>query len=277
MTIDPETCLRYQGATVVNFVFSLLITLGIFVSYLPQYKRIRQKRTSEGLSTQFLFLGSCSSIFTITNILLVSSTARQCCRTGQLNKFSCISSQLNLLQISTQCVCAIMILVFVLSWTRNSIKQDKQEYVRNVQVGKLVLAHMIISIIEIVVGFLSNNNVLLTIANANGLLSTLLTIIKYVPQILTTYHLKHPGTLSIGMMCIQTPGGMVFAANLLFSKGSHWSSWVSYVVAATLQGILLGMCLYYEYFNPNNVDTETSERLNVERIIEANLSDHQHE
>ncbi|KAI3404661.2 hypothetical protein KGF56_002557 [Candida oxycetoniae] len=80
---------------------------------------------------------------------------------------------------------------------------------------------------------------LYSIANVNGLLSAALTIVKYVPQINTTYHLKHPGTLSIGMMCIQTPGGFVFAATLMFTKGSHWSSYVSYLVAAILQGTLL--------------------------------------
>ena len=50
-------------------------------------------------------------------------------------------------------------------------------------------------------------------------MSALLTVIKYVPQIYTTFRLKHPGTLSIGMMCIQTPGGFVFTATLFFTKG----------------------------------------------------------
>lgn len=157
--------------------------------------------------------------------------------------------------------------------TQNSLKQDKHEYQRIVQVGKLVALHGVVSIVQIVVGLYSDKSVLYSIASINGLLSTLLTVIKYVPQIYTTYTLKHPGTLSIGMMCIQTPGGFVFTATLFFTKGSHWSSWVSYLVAALLQGVLLAMCLYYEYFHNKGQDAELAERLAVERIIAENLQE----
>lgn len=243
MTSD---CLVYEGASVASLVFLLLITAGIFVSYIPQYVRIHRKRTSEGLSVSFLLLGSCSSLFTLTNILLISNTARQCCRAGALSTFNCVSSQLNLLQIGTQCTCAIFILVFVVIFTRRSVAQDAAEFERIVQVARLVVVHFALCVVQLAVGLSSNRATLLAIAQVNGLMSTLLTVVKYVPQIYTTYHLKHPGTLSVGMMCIQTPGGFVFTATLFFTKGLHWSSWVSYLVAALLQGTLLLLCLYYD-------------------------------
>ncbi|KAK6892098.1 hypothetical protein K6H09_003854 [Candida tropicalis] len=263
----------YDGASTVNFVFSILISIGIIISYIPQYRRIIIKRTSEGLSTNFLFLGSCSSIFTLTNIILVSSKARHCCAIGALDTFNCINSQLNLFQIGIQCTCAILILVLVLVITKHSIKQDKAEYKRIENVGKLVAAHGIISLLQITIGFSTNSTVLYTIANINGLLSASLTVIKYVPQIYTTYRLKHPGTLSIGMMCIQTPGGFIFTATLYFAKGSHWSSWVSYLVAALLQGTLLLLCFYYVYFRGTSDSGESAEELEreaIERIINEN-------
>ncbi|KAI5961265.1 uncharacterized protein KGF55_004190 [Candida pseudojiufengensis] len=269
----PLNCSVYEGASTFNFILSILISFGIIISYLPQYKRIYDKKTSEGLSTNFLLLGSCSSIFTITNIILISSRARQCCYIGALNTFNCINSQLNLFQISIQCVCAILILVFVLVITKHSIKQDKEEYKKIVIVGKIVLAHGIISFIEVIVGY-THTNYLYSIANVNGLLSAALTIIKYVPQIHTTYTLKHPGTLSIGMMSIQTPGGFVFASTLIFTKGSHWSSWVSYLVAACLQGVLLLLCIYYEYIKPKYDYEPLPDELEgqqIARIEEENL------
>ncbi|CAK9438850.1 uncharacterized protein LODBEIA_P30740 [Lodderomyces beijingensis] len=249
---DNLNCSVFEGASTVNFVISILISIGIIISYIPQYRRIFLKRTSEGLSTNFLLLGSCSSLFTLTNIILISSRARRCCYIGALNTFNCINSQLNLFQISIQCVCAILILVLVLVLTRDSVKQDRAEYARIVFVGQVVLFHAIVSVLEIMIGYTSGTAILYSIANVNGLLSAALTVVKYVPQINTTYHLKHPGTLSIGMMCIQTPGGFVFAATLMFTKGSHWSSWVSYLVAALLQGTLLTLCIYYEYFCPKH-------------------------
>lgn len=270
MLID---CSVYEGASRANFVFLVLITFGIFVSYLPQYHRIYAKRTSEGLSRNFLLLGSCSSLFTLTNIILVSSKARQCCRSGALNTFNCVNSQLNLIQIGVQCISAILILVFVLALTRSSVKQDKVEYARIVQVGRYVALHATISVFQIVFAFLGSSRVLYTIANINGLLSTLLTIIKYVPQIHTTYNLKHPGTLSIGMMCIQTPGGVLFTITLMLTKGSHWSSWISYMVAAILQGTLLGLCIYYEYYKDHGLTAELGERRAIERIVDGNVGE----
>ncbi|RLV93083.1 hypothetical protein JA1_002707 [Spathaspora sp. JA1] len=267
-----EGCSVYDGASTVNLIFSILITFGIVGSYIPQYVRIYHKRTSEGLSTNFLLLGSCSSIFTLTNIILISSIARTCCVSGELNTFNCINSQLNLIQIGLQCTCAILILVFVLILTKHSLKQDKLEYARIVQVGHLVAVHGVISLVQVIIGLAGSRNLLYTIANTNGLLSALLTVIKYLPQIHTTYKLKHPGTLSIGMMCIQTPGGFIFTATLFFTKGSHWSSWVSYLVAASLQGTLLILCIYYEYFKGGGQGDEL-ERQAIERIVEENLHD----
>lgn len=266
-----DNCTKFEGASTTNFVFLVLITFGIFLSYVPQYHRIYVKRTSEGLSTNFLLLGSSSSIFTLTNIVLVTSKARQCCYSGALTTFNCINSQLNLIQISIQCTCAIFILVLVLILTNRSVKQDKHEYSRIINVGKIVALHGILAVVQIIVGFASKQSTLYVIANTNGLLSALLTVIKYVPQIHTTYMLKHPGTLSIGMMCIQTPGGFVFTATLFFAKGSHWSSWVSYLVAALLQGTLLALCIYYEYFRNHGLNAEIGERAAVDRIITANI------
>lgn len=268
---ENNKCSVFEGASKINFTFLVLITIGIIVSYLPQYHRIYIKKTSEGLSTNFLFLGSCSSIFTLTNIILVSSKARHCCYIGALNFFNCLNSQLNLIQIGIQCTCAILILVVVLLQTRYSIKQDKDEYARIVTVGKFVALHGIISIIEVFTGLYTNHTLLLTIAQINGLLSALLTMMKYVPQITTTYRLKHPGTLSIGMMCIQTPGGFIFTMTLFFTKGSHWSSWVSYLVAALLQGTLLLLCIYYEYIKNEGITSEILERREIDRNIIQNL------
>lgn len=97
-------------------------------------------------------------------------------------------------------------------------------------------------------------------ANAMGLMAALLAAVQYVPQIYTTYRLKHVGSLSIPMMCMQTPGGFVFAASLFVRLGwGGWSSWGIFVLTATMQGILLIMAIYYELqraFPDDEVDSE---------------------
>ena len=86
-----------------------------------------------------------------------------------------------------------------------------------------------------------------TWANVLGLMAALLAAVQYVPQIYTTYHLKHVGSLSIPMMCMQTPGGLLFAGSLFARLGwGGWSSWGIFLLTAAMQGVLLAMGIYYE-------------------------------
>lgn len=55
------------------------------------------------------------------------------------------------------------------------------------------------------------------------------------------------------MMCIQTPGSLVWAASLAAREGvKGWSVWGVLVVTACLQGTLLVMAIYFEYFGPDS-------------------------
>ena len=72
------------------------------------------------------------------------------------------------------------------------------------------------------------------------------------------------------------PWWVCFTATLFFTKGSHWSSWVSYLVAALLQGTLLSLCIYYVYFQGRHVGEESAEELERE-AIERIVSENRHE
>ena len=83
-------------------------------------------------------------------------------------------------------------------------------------------------------------------ANFLGIQSMVLASLQYIPQLYTTWVLKHVGSLSIPMMCIQTPGSFVWAVSLASREGTKWSSWITYVVTGVLQGALLAMCIIWE-------------------------------
>lgn len=79
-----------------------------------------------------------------------------------------------------------------------------------------------------------------------GTFGGFLACVQYIPQIIMTYRRGSVGSLSIGMMCIQTPGSFVFVASLAARLGRDgWSSWFVYLVTGVLQGILLGMAIYF--------------------------------
>lgn len=81
-------------------------------------------------------------------------------------------------------------------------------------------------------------------ANFLGLLATVLAAVQYIPQILMTWRLQETGSLSIPMMCIQTPGSFVFAASLYARLGpGGWSAWGLFIFTGCLQGCLLAMSI----------------------------------
>jgi hypothetical protein len=96
-------------------------------------------------------------------------------------------------------------------------------------------------------------------ANILGIVSAALAAVQYIPQIWMTYRLKHAGSLSIPMMCVQTPGGLLFAASLGARLGwAGWSSWGVYVLTAIMQGIVLFMALSYEW--PSREERDQAQR-----------------
>lgn len=87
-------------------------------------------------------------------------------------------------------------------------------------------------------------------ANFLGIFATILSSIQYFPQIYTTFMLRTVASLSIVMMCIQTPGSFIWAASLAARLGpSGWSAWGVYCVTGCLQGTLLVMGSYFEITN----------------------------
>lgn len=106
---------------------------------------------------------------------------------------------------------------------------------------------------------------LVAYANFLGVQSMVLASLQYVPQIMTTWRLKHVGSLSIPMMLIQTPGSFIWAISLATREGTKWSSWLTYVVTGVLQGGLLVMCISWEL-------RERAERKKILDAIDADVA-----
>ena len=111
----------------------------------------------------------------------------------------------------------------------------------------LSTAHFFAVLIVSIIVFARFFNSLQGWANLLGAFSTVLASIQYLPQIWTTWRLQKVLSLSIPMMCIQTPGSYLFAASLAVRLGwSGWSAWGVYIVTGVLQGCLLVMAIAFE-------------------------------
>ncbi|KAL7274348.1 hypothetical protein RUND412_002762 [Rhizina undulata] len=267
MVPAAKECSSLTSPSFVNLCFSLFILLGILVSYLPQHHRIISRGTSEGISPIFLLLGVTSGTCAFINILILSGGVLGCCTKG-IGGFNCFAASLGVLQVGVQWTCfAVILILFILYFptaalTPPSTSPSNLPTTRTARTITLlsVVHFMLITTITLYLATTTTSpetphipetpplpsQALTTWANFLGVQSTLLASMQYIPQLYTTWKLKHVGSLSITMMCIQTPGSFVWAISLASREGTSWSSWITYVVTGFLQGGLLTMCILWE-------------------------------
>ncbi len=127
------------------------------------------------------------------------------------------------------------------------IREGQPPWQTAVLIASLCLLHGLVVIVLTAIFAIVLPDYLSGWANGLGLMGAILAAIQYLPQIYTTYHLKHVGSLSIPMMCIQTPGGVLFAASLFGRLGwAGWSPLGIFLLTAVMQGTLLFIAIYYE-------------------------------
>ncbi|RPA91799.1 hypothetical protein L873DRAFT_1751499 [Choiromyces venosus 120613-1] len=248
-----------------NLVFSLFILIGILISYLPQHHRIISRGTSEGISPVFLLLGVTSGTCAFANILILSRGVLACCGKG-IGGFNCFAASLGVAQVGIQWCCfAVILLLYLIYFPRDTIAAPTTSRFAipktqsALSVAMISLVHLVIvaaltfyfSLLSPPVSYPSHSGTsvtpqLIAWANFLGVQSTILASLQYFPQLYTTWTLKHVGSLSIPMMCIQTPGSFIWAVSLASREGTKWSSWIPFVVTGVLQGVLLVMCIMWE-------------------------------
>lgn len=239
-----DSCDIYKNPSKSTFFTSVILAVGIVASYLPQYDKIIKTKTSIGLAPIFLFLISIAGVSATSNLVLLSFLSLPCC--AEITPFECVNSQVSLIQVGLQAFSTLLITWFCVIFTNTESNKFEYQYIlktwRHIQFCTGIMTLSLIAAF-----FLFPESSILLYAQFLGILSTIVTIIQYIPQLWTTYRLKASGALSIMMMCIQTPGGFVWTATLMLKPGANWSSWLPYLTAATLQGMLLILSVYYDY------------------------------
>jgi uncharacterized protein with PQ loop repeat len=233
--------------------------LGILVSYLPQLVRIAALRSSFGISPYFVLLGTTSGTFALANMVSQQQTLQDvsCCK--DVSGLSCFAGLLGILQVATQLLSFFAILtLFVVFFPKNPLpplsvpRKEGPTYRTALAVAFICIVHAVVMlIVTLAVGF-KKPSALQSWSNFCGITAAILASIQYFPQIYTTLRLRCVGSLSIPMMCIQTPGALVWAGSLAARLGSKgWSTWGILIVTACLQGTLLVLCVFFEYLGPN--------------------------
>ncbi|QOU18725.1 hypothetical protein BRETT_001793 [Brettanomyces bruxellensis] len=210
-------CSSYYEVGKTDFILSWVLVVGIYISFVPQHVRVIRRRTSEGLSPSYLLMGSISAFASFVNMYLVTVPARHCC-TVDLNAYQCANAMTGYIQMIYRYYLFFVIYVIV-----NFIACICVVHAPGQQHGRNAYA------------------------DVSGVVSLILQVVQYLPQLWTTYRIREPGTLSIPSLVIQVPGTFYWAYSLYDEADSKWSSYLPFFAAASLQGILLLMCIFYRW------------------------------
>jgi len=285
----PMTCPRHHDS--LNFLLSIMLTVGIVLSYTPQHYKILKIKSSEGISPYYLLLGGISCTSTVFNLILLQWPVVLCCSAWSVGV--CFENVLGIIQVVSQwCMFALMITLYLTyfppsrkyipvyppfspllltSSPSNSPSPSRlPENMENVMsrpwkvsltIAFIVASYFLICLaLSIVSLILFNNDAeirderVIAFAGVLGGIATLMSMFQFLPQIIKTYRRKAVGAVSISMMCMQTPGTIVLVYSLSLRPNTNISTYLSYIASATLQGILLCLCLYYSYLENRDIE-----------------------
>lgn len=238
-----SSCDSFKNPGVWDVGSAILLAFGIMASYIPQQIKIIRRKTLEGLSPYFLVLMNLGATCPFASLLLLSNNLYHCCAT-EVTLFECGNGAMGLVQTGVACLGPLILITLGAIFARSS----REEHEKAMRMLYVVLGFDAIVSILVVLLF-RRAQYFQVLANVLGSIALLLGILQYVPQLLTTYKLKHAGTLSIATMLIQMPGGYFWCITLMLRDGANWTAWGSLFAASTLQLVLMLMAAYYTFSN----------------------------
>ncbi|KAI6132967.1 hypothetical protein EV401DRAFT_1915242 [Pisolithus croceorrhizus] len=268
----PATC--HFASDWAADALTVVLVFGMFASYIPQHLRIIRAGTSIGFSPWFLLLGSTSSAAAMLNIITMQGPVLRCCLEVSFGK--CVEITSGVLQVGSQWFLFSMILVLYMVYYPPNLKyveleidthdsRPVQHARSDIKSNEWRLSIIVSKAVAIHLAFITFTTFFLLFtadpspdpsgprpyqielwAKFLGVTSGILAAVQYAPQLQRTYRLKLVGALSIPMMVIQSPGGVVMALSIAMKPGTDWTSWVMYAVSAVMQAFLLAMCIMWK-------------------------------
>lgn len=231
-----------------SYVLGIFLCIGGSISYIPQYLSLIKSKQHKGISELSLFILCTGSAALAANSFILNWYKFECY--DNCNFWLCTANLLSLFQII---IGFIMCLPLYLIFIRLKIRSSSKRIIYDL---KYVLVHVIFVLVIVIVGLVeklknenSQNFFRISAWILGGVISPICNLIVWLPQIVKLFQTKDPGSLSLAMMVIQTPGNLVI---IIFQILYHQSitTWITYCVTFVEQLIILIMLIYFKCKSP---------------------------
>ncbi|KAJ3300872.1 hypothetical protein HDV03_001891 [Kappamyces sp. JEL0829] len=214
--------------------FGFIIILGLLLSYAPQLLKLWVEKDSTGISVIFLLVGFLGTASTLGNVVLLQSESIGCCLTVPV--VNCLQDTFGVTQMLTQSTCFTLL-------EHHGIFSS----VRLVICLYLAFVVVLVSLVLLVDQSTDYGDIKIWWAGVLGMISVLGGILQYLPQVYTTAVTKEFGALSLPTLMMQCPGSFAFVYSLSLQPGTNWTSWISFAICGSFQGILIAMYFAFKY------------------------------
>lgn len=241
--LDENKCDQLNDKS--GIIFGSFIIVCMFLSYIPQYKKIIKSKSSEGISNYYIFLYNITNFTNFYGTLLINFNLVNCCTHISAN--NCMNLLLPLYQMFTPWLCVFILYILFLIYEKSNKKINKSfcQFIFFITFFVIILG--IIGMIFLLKYDEFQKNVKM-FGDSLNIISTISCIICLLPQIYKTYVDKKIGNLSIISLVLQAPGSLIVFIYQYCIVHAPISIGIPYLFSFILQLILLLECIYYTKF-----------------------------
>jgi len=249
---EPESC--YSEPSILNIVVGIFLIIGTIASYIPQYIVIVSRKSSDGLSFIMIGIALTSSFFTAINAGILNWSNVVCCVDENLTFGRCLKNNLATEQLLIAVICTFTLYVFFLIYfhTEPTSTQSRRQRVRMKRIATVLFCTILfvstgLAILAALLYYDAgvDSHRIASFAKALGIISAIMILVQWAPQIFTTWRMQTAGSLSISMLLLQVPGSLL----VIFFQGilnkADITTWGPYVFGAIEQMILIVMLTFF--------------------------------
>lgn len=241
--MSEPTC--YTKPAVFDLSLGLFLIVGTVISFLPQHYSLLRRRSHLGISFMWLWINNLGNFCNTFNDVLDQWKNIECC--SQIGPWQCTEMLLVFLQLGINWCCIFFVFVLALVFFDYSGTVESYNQRLTAWLGFVFYIFL--------VGFGIGMALVFTLfmdpyANPArgysytlGIVSAIIPVFVWTPQLYTTYKLKGPGSLSLTMQVIQTPGSFILAFNQIWS--GQWLVGMTAAISGFEQLLLVLMCTYF--------------------------------
>lgn len=210
-------------------------------SYLPQYHEIVSTQSSKGINTWSFLLGQIGSYAQFLSCLLFDLMRVLCCK--EEDWAVCRGNMLVVLNLFMAWVVQIPLLFVVIRYQRGKNDTVAMGVLRYMSTLIMYIPAIATPGVIIAATFGPNSEELVAYARLVALAASIVTMVQWVPQIITNIFSNENGSLSLLMICILITGNVVTISFQSFVYEEDFMVWAPNLAELVQLLVLLGLCM----------------------------------